>query len=50
MPVISALGRLRQEDHCDFQAGLGYTSKFRASLYYIVRPCLKKKERKEKKF
>jgi hypothetical protein len=32
MPVMLALGRLRQEDH-----------KFKASLYYITRLCLRKK-------
>jgi hypothetical protein len=31
MPVISTLGRKRQEDH-----------KFKASLGYVVEPCLKK--------
>lgn len=31
-----ALGKLRQEDHCDFQA----------SLNYIARTCLKKKKSK----
>jgi hypothetical protein len=37
MPVIPALGELRQEDQ-----------KFKASLYFMVRPCPKKK--KERKF
>jgi hypothetical protein len=33
MPIIPALGRLRQEDH-----------KFEDRLRYVARPCLKKKE------
>jgi hypothetical protein len=36
MPVIPALGRLRHEDH-----------DFKASLSYIVRPCLRKKKPKK---
>jgi hypothetical protein len=36
MPVIPTLGKLRQEEH-----------KFKASLDHIVRPCVKKKERKK---
>jgi hypothetical protein len=31
MPVIPALGRLKQEDH-----------EFKANLVYIARPCLKR--------
>jgi hypothetical protein len=38
MPDIPAFGRLRQED-----------LKFKASLSYIVRPCLKQREKKKKK-
>jgi hypothetical protein len=34
MPVISAPGRLRPEDH-----------EFKVSLSYILRPCLKKKKK-----
>jgi hypothetical protein len=37
IPVIPALGKLRQED-----------CKLEASLYYKVRPCLKKKQREKK--
>jgi hypothetical protein len=36
MPVISALQRLGKEDH-----------KFKESLGYIVRPCLKKKKNRK---
>lgn len=34
MPLVSVLGRQRQEDLCKFQASLGYI---------IETPCLKKK-------
>jgi hypothetical protein len=39
MPVISALGRLREQGH-----------KFKDSLSYVVRPSLKKKKKGQKKF
>lgn len=48
MPVIPALRRLRQEDHCKFETGLGYKVS-KASLNCIERPCLKKKRKKKKK-
>lgn len=40
--VISALGKLQQEYHQEFEGSLGYLSEFKASLCFIVRPCLKK--------
>lgn len=36
-PVISELGRLRQEVHHEFETSLGYNSDSTASLNYIVR-------------
>lgn len=47
MPVIPALGRLRQEAGHEFKAGLGYTE-FKASMDYILRACLKKPKSNEK--
>ena len=47
MPVISALGRLRQEDQWEFETSLGYKSELKAILNLIVRPCLKKTKRKK---
>lgn len=35
LPIISELGRLRQEDHCEFEASL--------ALGYRLRPCHKNK-------
>jgi hypothetical protein len=42
MPIITALGRLKQEDR-EFKATLDYMADFKSRLGYIVRPCLKKK-------
>ena len=42
IPVILALGRLRQEDQCGFKTSLGYKTELKASLNCIERPCLKK--------
>jgi hypothetical protein len=39
MPVIPALGRLRQEDY-----------EFKASLDYIARTCLKRPKKKKNSF
>ena len=50
MPVIPALGRLRQEDQCEFETNLGYKSELKASLNCIVRPSLKKTKKKKKEF
>lgn len=41
MLVIPALGNLRQEDCRKFKSSLGFTSEFKLSLDYTVRPCLK---------
>ena len=49
MPVIPALGRLRQEDWCEFETSLGYKSELKASLSCIARPCLKKTKTKQNK-
>lgn len=38
-PGISALKRLRQEEHRKFKVRLGYVTEFKASVDYIVRPC-----------
>ena len=48
MPVIPALGRLRQEDWCEFETSLGYNGELTASLSYIARPCLKKTKKRER--
>lgn len=37
-----------RRDHCEFEASLGYTVKFKVSLNYIERPCFKKTEPKTK--
>ena len=42
MPIIPALGRLRQEDGYEFETSLGYKSELKASLNCIATPCLKK--------
>ena len=47
-PVITALGRLRQEDQCEFETSLGHKSELKASLNCIARPYLKKKKKKKR--
>ena len=42
MPVISGVGRLRQEGHHEFKASLGYTVSSR-STWALVKACLKTK-------
>ena len=49
-PVIPALGRLRQEDQCEFETSLSYKSELKASLNCIVKLCLKKIKKKKKKY
>ena len=39
MLVILALERLRQEDHCKVNAGLGYRVAFKASMGHTVKQC-----------
>lgn len=48
-PVIPALTRLWQEEGCDFEASVSNKSKVKASLLFIVRPCLKK-QNKDRQF
>lgn len=48
MPIISALGRLKQEDCPEFQGQSVLHSEFKASLDNRVRPRLKTKKEKEK--
>ena len=46
-PVIPALGRLRQEDRCEFETSLGYKSQLKASLNCIRDPVSKKTKKKK---
>jgi hypothetical protein len=46
MPIILAQRRLRQEDY-EFEASLGYRASLRAA-WSMVRPCLKKRNKKSK--
>ena len=47
-PVIPALGRLRQEDRCEFETSLGYKSELKASLNCIRDPVSKRQKKKRK--
>lgn len=44
--TIPKFGRLRRELCYEFKDSLGYTSKFKASLWYRARPCLKHNNKK----
>lgn len=46
IPLTSALRRIRQEDHREFETSLCYTE-FQASLDYTVLPCLNKHTNKQ---
>ena len=48
-PVISALGRLRQEDQCEFETNLGYKSQLKASLNCTGDPVSEKKKERKKR-
>jgi hypothetical protein len=44
IPVIPVLRRLRQED-LEIKGSLRLPGKFKSSLGYMARPCLKKKDK-----
>jgi hypothetical protein len=45
MPIILALGRLRQEE-CNFEASLSFTTNSKPHLGYRMRSCPKEKRKK----
>lgn len=49
MPIIPALGKLRQEDCCMFEANLGYIVNSRPAWATVYIPTVLKEIQKEKK-
>lgn len=43
--MISALGRQRQKDFCEFKTNLVYIASSRTARAMLARPCLKKQKR-----
>lgn len=44
--MISALGRQRQKDFCEFKTNLVYIASSRTARAMLARPCLKKTKKK----
>lgn len=45
--MIPALGKVETEDYCEFRAGVGYLSEFKASLNYVRDSVPPKKQTKK---